>query len=130
MLVFTHKETYSMNGETCRIILQKLKLDGWAIGRTKVPVLGYWFKFYSFKKSSFHQVFLKYYHIEQLSKILNKLLDAVILVQANARRWIARRRYLAYCKLRHHCATTIQKGTKLKRKIVHETKSDFIMILL
>jgi len=38
--------------DNCRHLLVKLKLDGWAIGKTKV--------------------FLKYYHIEHLTKLHEK----------------------------------------------------------
>ena len=56
--------------ETCRLLLTRLKLDGWALGKTKV--------------------FLKYYHVEYLAKVYDHHIKRVIQVQACVRRWLAR----------------------------------------
>lgn len=48
-------------------------MDGWALGRTKV--------------------FLKYYHVEFLSKMYEEQLKRIIMVQACVRRWLARIRF-------------------------------------
>ncbi|XP_055329530.1 myosin-IIIa-like isoform X2 [Paramacrobiotus metropolitanus] len=90
MLVSKHDEDYSLSAATCRKILQRLHLEGWAIGKTKV--------------------FLKYYHIDHLAKLIKRVLDAAIVIQSSVRRWIARKRYLDYLLLRHHCASVIQKA--------------------
>lgn len=48
-------------------------MDGWALGRTKV--------------------FLKYYHVEFLSKLYEDQLKKIIMVQACVRRWLAKIRF-------------------------------------
>lgn len=48
-------------------------MDGWALGKTKV--------------------FLKYYHVEFLSKLYEEQLRKIIIVQACVRRWLAKLRF-------------------------------------
>lgn len=61
ILGFRLYEKVPLTRDNCRHLLVKLKLDGWAIGKTKV--------------------FLKYYHIEHLTKLHEKQVkDAVYLV--------------------------------------------------
>jgi myosin-3 len=48
-------------------------MDGWALGKTKV--------------------FLKYYHVEFLSKLYEEQLRKIIIVQACVRRWLAKMRF-------------------------------------
>ncbi|KAF4520317.1 hypothetical protein B566_EDAN004377 [Ephemera danica] len=48
-LAFGYDERVVANRDTCRLLLVRLKMDGWALGKTKV--------------------FLKYYHVEYLSKL-------------------------------------------------------------
>lgn len=48
-------------------------MDGWALGKTKV--------------------FLKYYHVEFLSKLYEEQLKKIVMVQACIRRWLAKLRY-------------------------------------
>ena len=48
-------------------------MDGWALGRTKV--------------------FLKYYHVEFLSKQYEEQLKKIVMVQSCVRRWLAKIRF-------------------------------------
>jgi len=48
-------------------------MDGWALGKTKV--------------------FLKYYHVEFLSKLYEEQLRKIIIVQACVRRWLAKMKF-------------------------------------
>lgn len=48
-------------------------MDGWALGKTKV--------------------FLKYYHVEFLSKLYEEHVRKIIIVQACVRRWLARMKF-------------------------------------
>lgn len=48
-------------------------MDGWALGKTKV--------------------FLKYYHVEFLSKLYEEQLRKIIVVQACVRRWLAKMKF-------------------------------------
>ena len=56
--------------ETCRATLTRLRLDGWALGKTKV--------------------FLKYHHVEYLTKQYDIHIRKIIKVQACIRRWLAK----------------------------------------
>ena len=46
--------------DCCRLLLLRLNMDGWAVGRTKV--------------------FLKYYHVEYLAKVYDKQVRGVWIV--------------------------------------------------
>ncbi|XP_069984382.1 myosin-IIIb isoform X7 [Penaeus vannamei] len=72
-LAFNFDERVTASKDNCRLLLIRLKMDGWAIGKTKV--------------------FLKYYHVEYLAKMYEKQIRRVIQVQACVRRWLARVRY-------------------------------------
>ncbi|XP_076374166.1 myosin-IIIb-like isoform X1 [Tachypleus tridentatus] len=68
-LAFGFDERVVVSRENCRLLLLRLKMDGWALGKTKV--------------------FLKYYHVEYLSHIYEQQIRKIIVVQAAARRWLA-----------------------------------------
>ncbi|CAK1601925.1 unnamed protein product [Parnassius mnemosyne] len=70
-LAFSYDEEVKPNRDSCRLLLLRLKLDGWALGKSKV--------------------FLKYHHVEILARIYEEQIRKVILVQACARAWLARR---------------------------------------
>ncbi|XP_076234683.1 myosin-IIIb isoform X2 [Calliopsis andreniformis] len=72
-LAFGYDERVVANRDNCRLLLVRLKMDGWALGRSKV--------------------FLKYYHVEFLSKMYEEQLKKIIMVQSCVRRWLARIRF-------------------------------------
>lgn len=72
-LAFGYDERIIANRDNCRLLLLRLKMDGWALGKTKV--------------------FLKYYHVEFLSKLYEEQLRKIIIVQACVRRWLAKMRF-------------------------------------
>ncbi|XP_046661580.1 myosin-IIIb-like isoform X1 [Homalodisca vitripennis] len=72
-LAFGFDERVMATRDNCRLLLVRLKMDGWALGKTKV--------------------FLKYYHIEYLSKLYEDQVRKIVLVQCCVRRWLARTRY-------------------------------------
>ncbi|KAI4486879.1 hypothetical protein M0802_012249 [Mischocyttarus mexicanus] len=72
-LAFGYDERVVANRDNCRLLLVRLKMDGWALGKTKV--------------------FLKYYHVEFLSKMYEEQLKKIIMVQACVRRWLAKIRF-------------------------------------
>lgn len=72
-LAFGYDERVIANRNNCRLLLLRLKMDGWALGKTKV--------------------FLKYYHVEFLSKLYEEQLRKIIIVQACVRRWLAKMRF-------------------------------------
>ncbi|KAI8438383.1 hypothetical protein MSG28_010933 [Choristoneura fumiferana] len=73
-LAFSYDEEVKPSRDTCRLLLLRLKMDGWALGKSKV--------------------FLKYYHVEVLARIYEEQIRKVVLLQACARGWIARRYFL------------------------------------
>ena len=68
-LGFSFDERVIATKENCQLLLLRLKMDGYALGRTKV--------------------FLKYYHLEYLSKLYERQIRKIIRVQAVVRRWLA-----------------------------------------
>ncbi|XP_062560634.1 myosin-IIIb-like isoform X2 [Armigeres subalbatus] len=69
-LGYGFEERVIASRESCRLLLVRLKMDGWALGKSKV--------------------FLKYYHFEYLSKLYEEHVRKIILVQACVRRWLAK----------------------------------------
>ncbi|XP_067001655.2 myosin-IIIb isoform X2 [Anabrus simplex] len=72
-LAFGFEERVVASRDNCRLLLVRLKMDGWALGKSKV--------------------FLKYYHVEYLSKLYEDQLRKIVMVQACVRRWLAKVRY-------------------------------------
>jgi myosin-3 len=72
-LAFSYEEIVVPTRETARILLLRLNMDGWALGKTKV--------------------FLKYYHIETLSRLYQDQLKKIVKVQTFVRRWLAKRAF-------------------------------------
>ena len=66
---FSFDERVIATKENCQLLLIRLKMDGYALGKTKV--------------------FLKYFHLEYLSKLYEKQIRKIIRVQAVVRRWLA-----------------------------------------
>lgn len=91
-LAYGFDERVIANRESCRLLLLRLKMDGWALGKSKV--------------------FLKYYHIEFLSKLYEEQIKKVILVQAYVRRWIAKSRYRKLKLEMQLSALTLQKHVR------------------
>lgn len=69
-LAFGYEERVVADRETCQKLLVRLKLEGWAVGKTKV--------------------FLRYYHVEYLSKIYDQQIRRIVLIQSCIRRWLAK----------------------------------------
>ncbi|KAL8623918.1 hypothetical protein ACOMHN_054259 [Nucella lapillus] len=78
--------------ENCILLLNKLNMTGWAIGKTKV--------------------FLKYYHVEELAQLYENLTHRVVLVQSLVRAWIARFRFRKIRIRRQQAAVTVQRWTR------------------
>lgn len=72
-LAFGFNEKVPANRENCRLLLVRMKMDGWALGKSKV--------------------FLKYYHVEFLVKLYEEHIRKVVLIQACVRRWLAKIKY-------------------------------------
>uniref|UniRef100_A0A8C0YHA3 non-specific serine/threonine protein kinase n=1 Tax=Cyprinus carpio carpio TaxID=630221 RepID=A0A8C0YHA3_CYPCA len=88
ILAFRANEEPPMNPETCAVILEKVKLENWVLGKTKV--------------------FLKYYHAEQLNLMVRQTTDRIVLVQAYVRGWLAFRRNRLMLDKREQSAVVLQ----------------------
>ncbi|XP_040567832.1 myosin-IIIb [Lepeophtheirus salmonis] len=69
-LGFSFDERVVATKENCQILMLRLRMDGYALGKTKV--------------------FLKYYHVEYLSKLYEYQIRKIIKVQGIVRSWLAK----------------------------------------
>uniref|UniRef100_A0A8W7P1E9 non-specific serine/threonine protein kinase n=1 Tax=Anopheles coluzzii TaxID=1518534 RepID=A0A8W7P1E9_ANOCL len=91
-LAYSFEERVVSNRESCRLLLVRLKMDGWALGKSKV--------------------FLKYYHVEYLSKLYEEHVRKIVLVQACVRRWLAKALYKREKQRVALSAVTLQKHVR------------------
>lgn len=70
-LAFDFDENVEMTKDNCRLLLVRLKMEGWIIGKTKV--------------------FLKYYNEEYLSRLYETQVKKIIKVQCMMRAFLARK---------------------------------------
>lgn len=99
-LGFGFNERVVANRDTCRLLLIRLKMDGWALGKSKV--------------------FLKYFHIEQLSKLYEERIRKIVIIQSCARRQFALKIFRKLKNEKELSALTLQKhvrGWLTRRKI-------------
>ncbi|KAB0798080.1 hypothetical protein PPYR_09073 [Photinus pyralis] len=71
-LAFDFTEAVDITKENCRLLLIRLNMENWAIGKTKV--------------------FLKYYHEEYLSRLYEKQVKKIIKIQALIRSYLIKRK--------------------------------------
>uniref|UniRef100_A0A669DJY4 non-specific serine/threonine protein kinase n=1 Tax=Oreochromis niloticus TaxID=8128 RepID=A0A669DJY4_ORENI len=90
LLAYHANEEPAATPETCAAILEKAKLENWAMGKTKV--------------------FLKYYHVEHLNLMVQQATQRIILVQACVRGWLGAKRYRRILKEREQSALVLQSG--------------------
>lgn len=57
------------------------------------------------------QVFLRYYHVEQLNLLLREVIARVVVMQAYTKGWLGARRYRKEKEKRNRGAIIIQSGT-------------------
>lgn len=91
-LAFGFEERVVANRESCRLLLVRLKMDGWALGKSKV--------------------FLKYYHVEYLAKLYEEQVRKITLVQAFVRRWLAKANVKRLRRERATSVVTLQKHVR------------------
>lgn len=106
-LAYGYKERVVATRESCKILLTRLKIDGYALGKSKV--------------------FLKYYHIEYLAKLYEEKIKKIVLVQSYARRWLAKSRVKKLRTEKLQSALTLQKHvrgwlTRRKIKLLRQAK--------
>uniref|UniRef100_A0A3P9LR03 non-specific serine/threonine protein kinase n=1 Tax=Oryzias latipes TaxID=8090 RepID=A0A3P9LR03_ORYLA len=90
LLAFNAHEEPPVTPETCAAIMEKARLENWAMGKTKV--------------------FLKYYHVEHLNLMVQLTTQRIVLLQACVRGWLGARRYRRILKEREQSALVLQSG--------------------
>ncbi|XP_055637431.1 neither inactivation nor afterpotential protein C [Toxorhynchites rutilus septentrionalis] len=99
-LAFEFDENVEMTRDNCRLLLVRLKLEGWVIGKTKV--------------------FLKYYNVEYLSHLYETQVKKIIKVQAMMRAFLAKRNIVS--KLKNFARQSVNKKQQgLKKQTSVET---------
>ncbi|XP_075936983.1 myosin-IIIa [Anarhichas minor] len=99
IVAFHAHEEPPVTQETCAAILEKAKLENWAMGKTKV--------------------FLKYYHVEHLNLMVQQATQRIILLQAYVRGWMGAKRYRRTLKEREQSALVLQsayRGHKVRKR--------------
>lgn len=119
-LAFDFNETVEMSRDNCRLLLLRLKMDGWIIGKTKV--------------------FLRYYNVEYLSRLYELQVTKIVKVQAMMRAFLAKRVMGVHIKRQiekarqetanpgqeaEKAALFIQKGKKIN-KLTIKKSSNFV----
>uniref|UniRef100_A0A3B5AIX9 non-specific serine/threonine protein kinase n=1 Tax=Stegastes partitus TaxID=144197 RepID=A0A3B5AIX9_9TELE len=103
ILAFHAHEEPAVTPETCAAILEKAKLENWAMGKTKV--------------------FLKYYHVEHLNLMVQQATQRVVLLQACVRGWLGAKRYRRILKEREQSALVLQsayRGHKARKRVADD----------
>ncbi|GLD54589.1 myosin-IIIa, partial [Lates japonicus] len=103
ILAFHAHEEPAVTQETCAAILEKAKLENWAMGKTKV--------------------FLKYYHVEHLNLMVQQATQRIILLQAYIRGWLGAKRYQRILKEREQSALVLQsayRGHKVRKRVAND----------
>ncbi|XP_039983497.1 myosin-IIIa [Xiphias gladius] len=103
ILAFHAHEEPVVTPETCAAILEKAKLENWAMGKTKV--------------------FLKYYHVEHLNLMVQQATQRIILLQAYVRGWLGAKRYRRILKEREQSALVLQsayRGHKVRKRVTDD----------
>ncbi|CAH1790113.1 unnamed protein product [Owenia fusiformis] len=88
VLAFNWLEKVVVSKDSCRTLLTRIGLKDWAIGKTKV--------------------FLKYYHIEELSRKFEEHQQKIVLAQSVMRMWLQKQRFKKLVAKRQHSAVILQ----------------------
>lgn len=88
-LGFEFNEQVDLTRDNCRLLLVRLKMDGWIIGKTKV--------------------FLKYYNVEYLSRLYEVQVKKIVKVQAMMRAFLAKR--VMGIQIKHQLAKVKKQGS-------------------
>ncbi|KAL6443163.1 hypothetical protein ACFW04_002836 [Cataglyphis niger] len=91
-LAFDFNETVEMTKDNCRLLLVRLKMEGWIIGKTKV--------------------FLKYYNEEYLSRLYETQVRKIVKVQCMMRAFLARKNIVSKINIKKK----IEKKPSIKKK--------------
>ncbi|XP_014478601.1 PREDICTED: neither inactivation nor afterpotential protein C isoform X2 [Dinoponera quadriceps] len=105
-LAFDFNETVEMTKDNCRLLLIRLKMEGWIIGKTKV--------------------FLKYYNEEYLSRLYETQVRKIVKVQCMMRAFLARKNIASKIT---NIKKEIVKKTSIKRKNSMLTKDEAALMI-
>ncbi|BES90901.1 MYSc [Nesidiocoris tenuis] len=103
-LVFRYNDKIRYSHEYCRALLQRLAMTGWALGKTKV--------------------FLKYFHIEFLTKLREEKIKKIVLAQSCIRGWLARVKYKRLRRQLMASVVTLQRNVRGKAAQVNQTRNE------
>ncbi|KAG9476635.1 hypothetical protein GDO78_003255, partial [Eleutherodactylus coqui] len=88
LICFKSYEDPPVSPECCASILEKANLQHWVLGKTKV--------------------FLKYYQVEQLDRLIKNMVNRIVLIQAFVKGWLGAKRYQKLKHKREESAVKIQ----------------------
>ncbi|KAM9672387.1 LOW QUALITY PROTEIN: myosin-IIIa [Trichechus inunguis] len=104
ILCYKWNEEPPVSPDTCATILEKVGLEHWALGKTKV--------------------FLKYYHVEELNLMRRETIDKLVLIQAHVRGFLGSRRYHKIQEKRKTSAMIIQSAAR--RHLLRKQKQEIV----
>ncbi|XP_063309213.1 myosin-IIIa [Pelobates fuscus] len=106
LICYKSNEDPPANPECCMAILLKANLDNWVLGKAKV--------------------FLKYYHVEQLNRMVKTIVGRITHLQACVRGWLGVKRYQKMLFKREQSAVKIQSAFRgyAVRKEIELTKTE------
>ncbi|KAG7272343.1 hypothetical protein CRUP_011591 [Coryphaenoides rupestris] len=108
-LAFRAHQTPETSTENVVAILQRAKLEHWALGHTKV--------------------FLKYFHVEHLNLLLRGVMARVVVMQAYTRGWLGARRYRKVKQRRSHGAVNLKHMKSEREQAALRIQSAHILLL-
>ncbi|XP_076245850.1 STKc_myosinIII_N_like and MYSc_Myo21 domain-containing protein ninaC [Calliopsis andreniformis] len=115
-LAFDFDENVEINQDNCRLLLIRLKMEGWMIGKTKV--------------------FLKYYNEEYLSRLYETQVKKIIKVQCMMRAFLARKNITSKITNvkkdvgRHLTGTVSVKKASIKKKDPMDMSEDQAAVMI
>ncbi|XP_068091757.1 myosin-IIIa isoform X2 [Hyperolius riggenbachi] len=114
LICYSSREEPPVSPDSCTAILEKANLDHWVLGKTKV--------------------FLKYYHVEQLDRMVKNVVNRIVVLQACVKGWLGAKRYQRLKQKREESAVKIQSAYRghIVRKDLHcksEKMQHFVTIL-
>ncbi|KAG7201550.1 hypothetical protein KM043_004299 [Ampulex compressa] len=106
-LAFDFDENVEMTKDNCRLLLIRLKMEGWIIGKTKV--------------------FLKYYNEEYLSRLYETQVKKIVKVQCMMRAFLARKNIAT--KLTQIRKGIVKKASVMKEESVEMTEDQAALMI-
>nr|CAH7760761.1 unnamed protein product [Callosobruchus chinensis] len=103
-LAFDFDENVEISGDNCRLLLIRLKMEGWVLGKSKI--------------------FLKYYNEEYLSRLYETQVKKIVKIQSILRGFLVKCKMAKQVKEQEHeCIDTIQERRRRKSSILTEDEA-------